>query len=157
SPARSFTRLRLHATRSHPLALGALVRLSAGGVVRQDYVRITDGFLSQVPADLHFGLGDARTIDWIEVRWPSGGPVQRFENVPAGRLVLLTEGEAVARLEDLPAWPAGSAPVATRGAAPDVELPAVDGPARPVAAKDRPAVLNFWSPSCAPCLEEIPA
>ena len=37
-----------------------------------------DGFLSQTSQRLHLGLGDSRSVDAVEVRWP-GGERQRFE------------------------------------------------------------------------------
>jgi hypothetical protein len=41
---------------------------------------------------LHFGLGEAGTVDELTVKWPASGTVQHFHNVPADRIVLLTEG-----------------------------------------------------------------
>ncbi|RME71591.1 MAG: CRTAC1 family protein, partial [Planctomycetota bacterium] len=42
---------------------------------------------------LHFGLGEARHADRIEVHWPdASGSVQRFEHVAADRLYLLEQG-----------------------------------------------------------------
>jgi hypothetical protein len=38
--------------------------------VRQ--VQCTGGYLSQSSRTLHFGLGDDRAIDHLEIRWPSG-------------------------------------------------------------------------------------
>ena len=80
SAPRRFARVRLASTRS-PHALGATVALRAGGVTRRDFVKITDGFRSQVPFDLHFGLGETTTIDSLEVRWPSG-KVEVWNNLP---------------------------------------------------------------------------
>ncbi len=157
SRERHFSRVRLQATRSHPLALGAIVKLSAGGVVRQDYVRITDGFLSQVPADLHFGLGDTASIDWIEVSWPSGGTPQRIEGPAVDGLVTIVEGQPAATFAVLPAWPKGSIPASAPSASPNVELAGLDGSRGPVAAPGLPSVINFWAPDCAACVEEIPA
>lgn len=156
APKRHFARVRLTATKSHPLALGAVVRLSAGGVVRQDYVRVTDGFLSQVPADLHFGLGDGERIDWIEVDWPSGGPAQRVVAPPADGVLSIVEGRPDSAFTPLKSWPAGS----IRGDLPmdvtGIQAREVEGPLRPVATPGTPAVLNFWSRNCADCIEEIP-
>ena len=43
---------------------------------------------SLVPA--HFGLGGATQADTVEVRWPSG-IVQRFTDVPANQVLMVTE------------------------------------------------------------------
>ena len=51
---------------------------------------------------LHFGLGEARRIDWLEVRWPSGR-VDRHEGLEADAGYHLREGEPEARR--LKGWP----------------------------------------------------
>jgi hypothetical protein len=47
------------------------LRIRAGGREQVDRVRLTAGFHTQVSPTLHFGLGDATSVEWIEVRWPS--------------------------------------------------------------------------------------
>ena len=42
---------------------------------------------------MHFGLGAARVVDRIEVRWPTGKK-QEWSHVPADQTVTLTEGHA---------------------------------------------------------------
>ena len=59
-------------TASNRNGLGAIVRASAGGKV---YVKQNDGksgYLSQSVLPLYFGLGQATTVDRVEVTWPSG-------------------------------------------------------------------------------------
>jgi hypothetical protein len=50
---------------------------------------------------LHFGLGAARRVDRITVRWPSG-EVEEFPGVAADGLFLLVEGAGQARRVPLP-------------------------------------------------------
>ena len=45
---------------------------------------------------LHFGLGDSRRIDELEVHWPSGA-VDSFSGLVADRGYLLREGDNNAR------------------------------------------------------------
>jgi hypothetical protein len=45
---------------------------------------------------VHFGLGEAETVDELTVRWPSGRK-QTFKGLPAGRYVTLREGDAAPR------------------------------------------------------------
>jgi hypothetical protein len=40
---------------------------------------------------LHFGLGDRKTVDSVEVRWPNGVS-QRFLEVPANTFIKIVEG-----------------------------------------------------------------
>jgi hypothetical protein len=44
----------------------------------------------------HFGLGTARRIDRLEVRWPSG-TVQEFKNVAADEHYLIDEEDGLTR------------------------------------------------------------
>jgi len=53
-------------------AVGALVELEAGGVVRRERVRAGDGFLSGSSLRAHFGLGRDMALGAVRVRWPDG-------------------------------------------------------------------------------------
>jgi tetratricopeptide (TPR) repeat protein len=141
SSRRSFSRIRLNATRTPPLALGAVAAVRTGTVSQRDFVRITDGFLTQVSPDLHFGLGDAGRIDEIRVAWPSG-KTETWTDLPCDRLLVLTEGESNARVSELPSWPASPRPdrVRLRG---DRSMQTVGGTSRAVCAQGASTVLAF--------------
>jgi hypothetical protein len=62
----------LAGTSSNRDGLGATVRVHAGGHVYTKYHDGKSGYLSQSALPLYFGLGDAGTIDSVEVLWPSG-------------------------------------------------------------------------------------
>ncbi len=72
-------------------ALGAVVRLWAGGRVQLREVRAGSSYLSQSSHDLLFGLGANAKADRIEIRWPDGRR-ETLHDVPAGTLVSLAEG-----------------------------------------------------------------
>jgi hypothetical protein len=79
-------------------ALGAVVRLTAGGVTMTRQVEAGSGYASESMRPLHFGLGGADHIDAIEIAWP-GGRVQRIEGaalkgVGVNRLMTIEEGGA---------------------------------------------------------------
>jgi len=156
SPPAHFARVRLAATKSQRIALGAFVKVTAGGVTQQDYVRLTDGFQSQVPLDLHFGLGAASKIDRLEILWPSGAR-QSFADLPADRLLEFTEGEAQPRASVLPRWPEESRRRAKAAFSSDLPADRLEGGSGPLSVKGTPAVINFWSPTCGPCIKELPA
>jgi tetratricopeptide (TPR) repeat protein len=156
SAPRHFARVRLSATRSQSLAIGATVRLRAGGVVQQDYVKVTDGFLTQVLPEMHFGLADATKVDSIEVRWP-GGAVEAWKDLPVDSLIRLTEGNPVAATSTIPRWPEESRPRQQPAFSFEKQVDSLtDAGPRPVALAGKPAVINFWGPDCAPCKQELP-
>ncbi|PYR58710.1 MAG: RNA-binding protein [Acidobacteria bacterium] len=64
--------VKLIGTQSNRSAIGALVRLvTADGEQRQE-VRGGGSYLSQNDLRVHFGLGTARAVDRVDVRWPNG-------------------------------------------------------------------------------------
>jgi enediyne biosynthesis protein E4 len=72
SPNRHWIGLELQSTKSNRLAIGARVQITAGGITQSDEIRSGGSYLSQNDLRLHFGLGSAKSIDSLEIRWPSG-------------------------------------------------------------------------------------
>jgi len=81
-------------TRSNRDGIGAPVTVAAGDLTQYDEVRSGGSYLSSSDLRLHFGLGTAKTIDRLEVRWPSG-QVDMARNVPADHIVTIKEGQGV--------------------------------------------------------------
>jgi hypothetical protein len=65
--------LRLEGVRANRGAIGARVRLTAGGITQTAEVRSGGSYLSQNDLRLHFGLAGAARVDRLEVDWPGGG------------------------------------------------------------------------------------
>jgi enediyne biosynthesis protein E4 len=75
-------------------ALGAEVRVKAGGRRWLRHISPAGSYLCSSDARAHFGLGTADHIEAIEVQWPDGG-VECFPGGPADRSVLLQKGTGV--------------------------------------------------------------
>ena len=90
-PRAHYLQLSLRGTRSNSLGGGARVECEIGGLVIRRSLFPVVNFLSQSPALLHLGLGDAATVDRLTIHWPSG-EVQRFEKLAADRHLRITEG-----------------------------------------------------------------
>ncbi|MEZ5416936.1 MAG: CRTAC1 family protein [Vicinamibacterales bacterium] len=72
-------------------ALGAVLRISAGGrTVRRD-VRAAYSYLAASDPRVHVGLGAATAVDQVEVSWPGGG-VERFGPFAVDRVIAITRG-----------------------------------------------------------------
>lgn len=80
----------LEGAQSNRDAVGAQVRLTAGGKTYLGFVNGGNGFASQSSRRVHFGLGAQGRVDNVEIRWPSGRK-QSLENLTAGRLYFIKE------------------------------------------------------------------
>ena len=74
----------------NPDAIGALIRLRAGGREQLRRVRSGTSYLSQDDFRQHFGLGAASKIEWLEVTWPLGEKT-RLENLESGRILKIEQ------------------------------------------------------------------
>jgi hypothetical protein len=77
-------------TRSNRSAIGARVRVVAGGGAQIGEVMSGSGYYSQNDLRLHFGLGKASTADLVEVSWPSGAK-QSLKDVKANQILRVEE------------------------------------------------------------------
>ena len=92
-------------TRSNRDGIGARVTVVAGNLTQYDEVRSGGSYLSSSDLRLHFGLGAAKNIDRLEVRWPSG-QVDTVRNAPGDRILTLKEGQGL--VENRPFGPKGT-------------------------------------------------
>jgi tetratricopeptide (TPR) repeat protein len=74
-------------------AIGAFVRVTAGGKTWTRLAKSGGSYLSASDRRLHFGLGDARTVSTLEIHWP-GGQVQTLNDVAADRRLRVVEPPA---------------------------------------------------------------
>ena len=71
-PGGNWIRVKLTGTKSNRDAIGARVRVTTGKLTQMDEVRAGESYLSTCDSRLRFGLGQAQTVDRMEIRWPSG-------------------------------------------------------------------------------------
>jgi len=90
APARSWVGFRLVGTGRNLDAIGALVRVKAGGRTWVRQVHAAGGYLAQSSNTLHVGLGDATKLDAVEVRWPDGR-TETFRDLAPGRVHTLRQ------------------------------------------------------------------
>ena len=73
-------------------AVGATVYLTAGGQRQRGDVVSGGSYASTHDPRLHFGLGDATSVDMVEVHWPSGAK-EKFSVAKTDQIVTLVEGK----------------------------------------------------------------
>ena len=88
--------LRLVGTKSNRDGIGARVSLKVGGLQQTAETRSGGSYLSHNDFRLHFGLGNAKEVGDVEVRWPSG-LTETFSGLTPGRYHTLEEGKGTAR------------------------------------------------------------
>jgi hypothetical protein len=87
-------RLRLIGTRSNRDAIGATVRIEAGGVAQSRTVRGGSSYLSQSELPVTFGLGNQELAERVRVLWPSGR-TEEFKGLAAGKTYECTEAKGI--------------------------------------------------------------
>jgi enediyne biosynthesis protein E4 len=90
APPGNWLILKLTGARSNRSAIGARVKVLAGGHAQYGEVRSGGSYLSQNDLRLHFGLGDSRTVQRIEIAWPSGAR-QVLEDQAVDRIMTIKE------------------------------------------------------------------
>ena len=92
--------LELGAVKGNPLAIGARVKVLAGGITQIEEIRSGGSYLSQNDLRVHFGLGKAVKADLIEIRWPSG-KVETLRDVAADKFYAVMEGSGIVPFEKI--------------------------------------------------------
>ncbi len=94
-----YLNVRLVGARSNRSAIGARIRLEAGG--RSQHRLVSGGSqFGCLPLEQHFGLGtDALVVDAIEIWWPSGARQRVAGPIAANNTIRITEGDE--RVEDV--------------------------------------------------------
>jgi hypothetical protein len=109
---RSWIKVRLVGVKSNRTGIGATIKVVAqtgsallnakpGTPLTQiEEVRSSNGYYSASDLRMHFGLNDAKKVDLVEIRWPSGA-VDTLKDLDVNRLYVVQEGGRVLKNESL--------------------------------------------------------
>ncbi len=115
---RNWVKVRLVGKKSNRTGIGAQIRVTARtgtaavdsgqgtgnkeskALVQVEEVRSSNGYYSASDLRIHFGLGEAKKVDGVEIRWPSG-VVDKLTDLDVNRLYVIEEGGKVLKNE---AW-----------------------------------------------------
>ncbi|MGD0125913.1 MAG: CRTAC1 family protein [Terriglobia bacterium] len=89
--------IKLAGTRSNRSAIGARVTVTTGERRQVREVLSASSYISQSDLRQHFGLGQAKRADQIEVRWPSG-LVDRVKGIDADQFIVIEEERGMRKL-----------------------------------------------------------
>jgi enediyne biosynthesis protein E4 len=99
-PGRHWISFELAGQKSNRMAIGARLKLVAGGTTQTEEIRSGGSYLSQSDTRVHFGLGKVNTIDSLEIRWPSG-KVDTFHDLAADKFYSVLEGQGIVPAESI--------------------------------------------------------
>jgi hypothetical protein len=88
--------LKLIGMKSNRSAIGARVRLKAGGHLQAQELTSQSSYYSHNDPRLHFGLGSSKKADQIEIRWPSGA-TELIRDLASNQITTIREGSGVIR------------------------------------------------------------
>jgi enediyne biosynthesis protein E4 len=86
--------VRVIGTRGNRSAIGTHLALLTGQRRQMRDVQSGSSYLSQNDLRAHFGLGDAKQSERLEIRWP-GGMIETVENLPANHVITIHEGKGI--------------------------------------------------------------
>jgi len=82
-------------TKSNRDGIGARISVRTAIRTLVDEVRSGSSYISNSDMRVHFGLGSATKMEWVEIRWPSG-LVERFSTLEVDTIQTLKEGTGMA-------------------------------------------------------------
>ena len=111
---RSWIKIRTVGTKSNRTGIGARLKVVAATgtplltakpgtpLTQIDEVRSSNGYYSASDLRVHFGLGDAKKVDLVEIRWPSGA-VDTLKDLDVNRLYVIQEGGKILKTDEFAA------------------------------------------------------
>jgi len=89
--------LKLEGVKANHAAIGSHIRINIteNGIKRSVYKDVNSGgSFGSSPLQQEIGVGQAKTIDEIEIQWAGSNTVQRFKNIAVNQFLHLTEGDS---------------------------------------------------------------
>lgn len=91
-PRKSYLKVSLRGRTSNRQGIGARLTAVVNGQQQVRELYPANGYHSQSPSLVHFGLSDAEKVDRLTIRWPSG-KVQELKGLKANRHIVIEEGK----------------------------------------------------------------
>jgi len=95
----NWIKVKLIGTHCNRTAVAARVRVVTGDHAQMDEVHTGGSVMSQSDLRLHFGVGQARKIDQIEVKWPTTWKIEKFSDVAVNQILTIKEGAGIIKMD----------------------------------------------------------
>ncbi len=99
----NWIKIKLIGTRCNRTAVGARVRVVTGKHAQVDEVHTGGSVMSQSDLRLHFGVGQLKKIDLLEVKWPTtgttAGKTEKFADVEVNQILTIKEGAGIIKAD----------------------------------------------------------
>ena len=96
-PVNQWITIKTVGTQSNRDGIGARLKLTADDLVQYATVRSGESYLSGNDPRIHFGLGQRKKIDELEILWPSSH-VDKIPNPPINVIATVQEGKGIIRV-----------------------------------------------------------
>ena len=73
---------------ANPFGIGSRIRVTVGGESQIREIRAGCNYVSQNPAEAHFGIADSSVVDLLEVFWPDGSSTEIIDVATRQHLVV---------------------------------------------------------------------
>ncbi len=110
----NWVKIKLIGTQCNRTAIGARVRVVTGKHAQINEVHSGDSVMSQSDLRLHFGLGQAKVVELIEVKWPTlqkterlnaklapPPKIEKFTNLEVNQILTIQEGGGIIKAEKI--------------------------------------------------------
>jgi hypothetical protein len=93
----NWIKIKLNGTKCNRTAIGARVLVTTGDHTQMDEVHSGGSLMSQGDLRLHFGLGRAKVVDVVEVKWPTTQKSEKFSGIEANQIVTIREEAGIVK------------------------------------------------------------
>ena len=97
----NWIKLKLIGTKCNRTAIGARARVVTGSHSQTDEVHTGTSVMSQSDLRLHFGLGQSKKVDLIEVKWPTTQQIEKFTDVDVNQILTIKEGSGIIKADKI--------------------------------------------------------
>jgi hypothetical protein len=92
--ANNWLTVNLVGVKSNRDGLGSILKLTSESFTQVQEAKGGTSYMSASDPRIHFGLGQRKTIESLEIRWPSG-QVDHLDKVPINQIITVKEGSGI--------------------------------------------------------------